>query len=427
VAAAVALLCLAGVLLDATADVLPDEALVWLVTPLRLVLGVGLVAAVTSLGSPLRCRTALDPAVAALVLAAAVATAAAGQDWSGWRAVVTAVGACYLAVGVWRTGLGSLPAVGLLALVCVAVAAVAAVQQGLAGTATGFCRGAANHLADTCGLGSPARVTGTFPNPNLLAAFLLLLLPLAALGAAALADRASRLLGTAVVVLGCAALLLTASRGGVLGAVASAGAFVVLRRPTARRLAGAAVALAVGAVALLLAAGGSVGVRADVWTAAVRLVAEHPLGVGPGRAGPVLAAATPGDEPFQHAHNLWLNWAVEAGYPGLVAVLALTVAAGVIAVRASRHPRGTGAAALGAGLAGFAVMALADHPANATRLSVALWVVVGLLAAGAASPDPVRSAGGERAAAAGSGAPARCGPHPRRSPPDVHRRRIPPS
>ncbi len=78
VAAAVAVLCLAGVLLDATANVLPDQPLVWPVTPLRLVLGVGLVAAVISLGSPLRCRTALDPAVAALVFAAAVATAAAG-------------------------------------------------------------------------------------------------------------------------------------------------------------------------------------------------------------------------------------------------------------------------------------------------------------------------------------------------------------
>ncbi len=34
-------------------------------------------------------------------------------------------------------------------------------------------------------------------------------------------------------------------------------------------------------------------------------------------------------------------------------------------------------------------MALADHPANAARLSVTLWIVVGLLAA-AASPGPVR-------------------------------------
>jgi hypothetical protein len=34
-------------------------------------------------------------------------------------------------------------------------------------------------------------------------------------------------------------------------------------------------------------------------------------------------------------------------------------------------------------------MALADHPANAARLSVTLWIVVGLLAA-AGSPGPVR-------------------------------------
>ncbi len=65
----------------------------------------------------------------------------------------------------------------------------------------------------------------------------------------------------------------------------------------------------------------------------------------------------------------------------------------MIAVRAARHPHGVGAAAPGAGLAGFAVMALADHPANTARLSVALWVVVGLLVA-AASPGAAGSTGG---------------------------------
>jgi hypothetical protein len=42
-------------------------------------------------------------------------------------------------------------------------------------------------------------------------------------------------------------------------------------------------------------------------------------------------------------------------------------------------------------------MALADHPANAARLSVALWVVVGLLAA---SAGPTRSTGADECDAA---------------------------
>jgi hypothetical protein len=87
------------------------------------------------------------------------------------------------------------------------------------------------------------------------------------------------MLGTGVVVLGYVAVLLTASRGGVLGAVAGAGAFFVLRRPTARRIAAALLGLGVVVTALLLAASGSVGVRADVWAESLRLLAAHPLGV----------------------------------------------------------------------------------------------------------------------------------------------------
>jgi hypothetical protein len=380
VSAGVALLCLAVVLLDAGVDLLPDEPVGWIVTPLRLVVGVGLVAAVVALGSPLRLWTALDSAVSGVVLAAALATVAAAQDWSGWRAVVTVVAVYYLAVAVRRSSFGSPGVIGLLALGGVALAAISAVRQGLAGTATGFCRGAADATADVCGPDALVRVTGTFSNPNLLAAFLVLLLPLAAVGSAALAERASRLLGTGVVVLGYAAVLLTVSRGGVLGAVAGAGAFVVLRRPSARRIVAALLGLAVIVAALLLAASGSVGVRADVWAESLRLIAAHPLGVGPGRAGPLLAAAVPGEEQFQHAHNLWLNWAVETGYLGLAGILGVTAGAGMIAVYAARRGAGVIAAALGSGLAGFAVVSLADHPANAARISLAMWAVLGLLA-----------------------------------------------
>jgi hypothetical protein len=184
VSAGIALLCLAVVLLDAGVDLLPDEPVVWIVTPVRLLVGVGLVAAVVGMGSPLRLWTVLDAAVAGLVLASALATMAAGQDWSGWRAVVTAIAAYYLAVAVRRSSFGSPGVIGLLALTGCALAAISAVRQGLAGEATGFCRGAANATADTCGPGALIRVTGTFSNPNLLAAFLVLLLPLAAVGSA---------------------------------------------------------------------------------------------------------------------------------------------------------------------------------------------------------------------------------------------------
>jgi hypothetical protein len=66
----VALLCLAAVLLEATADLLPDEPVVWVLTPARLVLGAGLVAAAVAGVRPGQWRTPLDPAIAALLLAA---------------------------------------------------------------------------------------------------------------------------------------------------------------------------------------------------------------------------------------------------------------------------------------------------------------------------------------------------------------------
>src|SRR5262249_12243311 len=137
-------------------------------------------------------------------------------------------------------------------------------------------------------------------------------------------------------------------------------------------------ASAVGVLVALSA--GSVGVRADVWTAAARLAVRHPLGVGLGRAGAAIDAVVAGDEPFAHAHNLWLNWAAQAGLPGRLAASALTVGAAALAVRAARG-RAPMAIAAGSALAGFAVMSISDHPANTTRVSLALWLVLGLLAA----------------------------------------------
>lgn len=382
VAGTIAVLALATVLLESAVEVLPDEPLVGVLTPSRLALGVGLVAvAVAAFGSrPRRWMTPLDPAVAVLLLAAAAATVVNGQEWSGWRGVLTGVAAFALAVGVLRVVPGSAAGLGLLALVAVGIAGTTAVRQIAHGTSTGFCRGVLDTSADVCGAGAAIRAVGTFANPNLLAAFLVLLLPVATAGVAVLADRWSRLLGAVVIAVGYLAVLFTGSRGGILAAVAGVAAFVVLRHPTPRRLviSGAAVVLGIGGIVVV--SRGSVGVRADVWSAAVRLVIDHPLGVGPGRAGTLLDAAVPGDEAFQHAHNMWLNWAVETGFPGLLAVLALTAGAGVVAVRGARAGS-LPAVAIGAGLAGFAVMSLADHPANALRISLAMWVVLGALAA----------------------------------------------
>lgn len=284
------------------------------------------------------------------------------------------------------------PALALLALAGTAIASLTAVRQAANGIDTGFCRGALDASADTCTGGAMIRVIGTFYNPNLLAAFLVLLLPVAAAGSLALADRSARLIGAALVVVGYGAVVLTYSRGGIIAALAGLAVLVATRGqgivglPGRRRQRLATSLLVVGAIGavaacvLALGTAGGFGVRSDVWGAALRLVTTHPLGVGLGRGGALLDAAIPGDEPFQHAHNLWLNWAVETGLPGLLAVLAMTVGVVLIVVRGVRA--GSAAAATcGAGLAGFAVLSLADHPANAQRIALVLWIVLGLVAA----------------------------------------------
>lgn len=405
VAATVALLCLAAVLWEAAADLFGDDPVFWVVTPLRLAVLLGL-AAVAAAGAR-HLRTPFDAAVALLLVAAAVSTALAGQPWAPWRGVLTSVGVFYLTVGVRRVVPGSWPALALLALVGVAVAGTSAVRQVANETATGFCRGALDGSADLCTGTEMIRATGTFTNPNLLAAFLVLLLPLAAASASGLADRASRRVGAAAVVVGYAAVLLTASRGGIVAAVAGVAAYVVLRRPTRRRLllAGAATAAAVGVAAIV--AGSRLGVRGDVWAAAVGLVVDDPFGVGPGRAGALIDAAIDGDEAFAHAHNLWLNWAVEAGVAGVVAALVLTATAAVVTVRATARGSAAAAAA-GAGLAGFAVMSLADHPAGAARISIVLWAVLALVAA-EARPRRVQPPEGNRSVGVPAGDRSRSG------------------
>ncbi|WP_069163378.1 O-antigen ligase family protein [Nocardia altamirensis] len=132
---------------------------------------------------------------------------------------------------------------------------------------------------------------------------------------------------------------------------------------------------------------GGVGSRADVWVAGISIAGEHPLGVGPGRAGAHLNERTTGPETYQHAHNLWLNYAIEAGVAGLCVTVAITIIGAWIAVEASRIGSHTAPAA-GAGLAGFVIMNLADTPSNNQRLAFMTAIVLGVLIVRRTRPQP---------------------------------------
>ncbi|MGI5460725.1 O-antigen ligase family protein [Streptomyces sp. CA-249302] len=388
----------AVLLLDAATDFFPDDPITGVLTPTRLVLLIGLAAmAVPAPGRPrarLRdFRTRLDLPIGLLLGASVLATYGGGHPTAPLRGLLTVVACYYLVVGLRRTQPESWRAVGLLALAGVAAAGTSALAQFTNDTPTGFCRtGLLTDIAcDAGGDDVLVRATGTFANPNLLAAFLVLLLPFTLLAAVAVDERTAR---TAIVVLGVigyGALLTTFSRAGY---VAGAAGLLVLGaaywlaprlvdRTRRRLVAGVGVGgLLAASAAIWLAsrAGNSLGIRGQAWRAALDLAPDNPLGVGLGRSGAVITATAPGDRVFVHAHNLWLNWLVETGPSGLLAIAAVTVVAWTSAARAARAKSVVGTVGLAA-LTGFFLMSMLDHPANLDRIDVLFWCVVAVVMA----------------------------------------------
>lgn len=371
-------LALLVLVLHAVVGILPDRPVVWVLTPERLVLLVGLAAGLVGAPSPRWWATRLDLPVALLVVAFAGSAFASGQGWPVWRALLTGVLTYYLAVGLIRRHPSSWTFVTGSALTACAVAALTALHQWADDVPTGFCRAGLVAGREQCSdPDALVRVTGTFGNPNVLAAALVLLLPVAWAGATSLPTSSARLVGHSVVVLGYVAVVLSWSRAGVAAAVVGAAVLVMLRPTWSRPISTATgAAVVVGGVLLL---GGSLGVRRDVWGAALRLVVGRPLGVGPGRSGAVIDQHVPGSERFRHAHDLWLSWTVEGGWLAGVAVVGLTLGAAWLVWRGVRSGS-TVARVAGAGLAGFAVMSLVDHPANATGVATLMWLLLGLVA-----------------------------------------------
>ncbi|MFD3589213.1 O-antigen ligase family protein [Streptomyces sp. NPDC058683] len=388
----------AVVLLDAATDFFPDDPVVGIVTPTRLTLLAGLIALLLPVPGRPRARladfrTRLDLPVALLLAASLAATYVGGHPTAPLRGLLTVLACFYLVVGLRRTQPESWRAVGLLALAGLAAAGTSAFSQFTNDTPTGFCRtGLLTDVAcDATGGDVLIRATGTFANPNLLAAFLVLLLPFALLAAVSAGERTAR---TAVIVLGgigYGALLTTFSRGGYVAGAAGllvlAAAYWLAPRladRTQRRL-----VAGIGAASLLAAAAGiwavsragdSLGVRGQAWRAALEVAVHHPTGVGLGRSGAVISATAPGDRVFVHAHNLWLNWLVETGPLGLLAITSVTVVAWAAAARAARAKSVVGTVGL-ASLTGFFLVSMMDNPANLDRIEMLFWLVLGVVMA----------------------------------------------
>ncbi len=242
-----------------------------------------------------------------------------------------------------------------------------------------------------------SRVTGGFNNPNQLAGFLVLLVPLSFAGA--VVDRRWRILHLAGLVLALGGIYASFSRGALLALLVMP--FLLLRGRWLLLLAPVAV-IGVGlglpsVMAERFALGGQEGAeiagRRDIWSTAFSIWVEEPvigtgLGGFPGSYATVRVSGKQflADTQFQpppHAHNLGLQLLVEQGLVGFTAFGAVVAVAlrGAVEVRRSRH---RGIAVVGAALLASLLGMLVHNLFDVTLLEsggVQLWGTLGVLSA----------------------------------------------
>lgn len=249
-------------------------------------------------------------------------------------------------------------------------------------------------------------------HPNLAGgAMAWLLLPSIALAAWSRDRRMQGLAGVAAVLLALA-LLLSQSRGAWLGAAAGLLAMPALRYR--RGWIALAVALALGVLAVFILGPGQITQailppstaeevtintlpgRLELWTRALAMLHDFGVaGAGPGQFEQLVMVLYP---PFftgllggfQHAHNLYLQMAVDFGLPGLVALVALLLGMGAGIIAATRRwpvhaPASLPLAALAVGIFGsllaLAVHGMVDAPHVAPRGYALIFALFGAAAA----------------------------------------------
>ncbi len=256
--------------------------------------------------------------------------------------------------------------------------------------------------------------------PNQLAGTLLLYLPFLVsllLGWRPAAHRRWLLAGTAVLTLITAALLiLTQSRSGWIGAIG--GLFVllvlwgiVLPSMRQRKLiwAGVGASLLAGIGGLwafgpqklqtiwddpgqlgATAVGnlGSLGFRQEVWRWGITAVQDFPFtGAGLGAFRHVVRRLYPlhvnPTYDIAHAHNIFLQTALDVGLPGLIVYLALLLLAFWLGWQVARGDETLRPFALGllAGFAALHIYGLTDALALGSKTGLSFWVALGLLTA----------------------------------------------
>lgn len=258
----------------------------------------------------------------------------------------------------------------------------------------------------------PTAVTAQFPtllgdtiNANIMAGTLVVLYPFAlapllfAWRAMGWGERSRMLVG--VLLMGIM-LVLTQSRGALIAGGATFGVLVLLRWPRIWPLApigaivGSLAVRQIGVQTVLdqLAVADSISGlegRLEVWSRALYMIQDFPFtGIGMGTFGPVADILYPfflvGPDTIPHAHNIFLQVAVDLGIPGLIAWVAIVLL--VLTTAWQLYRRGKSAtipwsAAVGAGVlasqAAFLVHGITDAVMwSNTRPGIIMWGIWGI-------------------------------------------------
>ena len=261
------------------------------------------------------------------------------------------------------------------------------------------------------------RIYSTLENPNLLAGYLLPVLPLALVALLRWPGRARKLFALTALVLGVAALVLTFSRGAWMGLVAEAAVISLLLAVRATRawpllwrrlfplllLTGGAALLVVLVTqveplrvrVMSLVAGrqdSSNNFRINVWLAALDMVQARPwLGIGPGNDAFNQIYPLFQQPKFNalSAYSIPLELAVEAGIPGLLAGIGLLLASlrSATSLWRSNSCFSLPALAAIAVIVGLTVQGLTDTIFFRPEVQLSGWFCIATLAAGASRAE----------------------------------------
>lgn len=259
------------------------------------------------------------------------------------------------------------------------------------------------------------RAQGSFTHPAQLAFFLVMALPPALV--LAVRERAwLRVAATACSLVIIVVLVLTLTRGAIIGAVASLAIMLVwapFRKVAAAFIVGVLLFSILNADAIsrsqqLQLVGARLATitnkdeatvnnnRLRIWQTVPRMSADHPVfgvGVGNFKDWSLAYGLSEGGMPFEHAHNVAFTVLVEQGAPGallLLLVLFLTARHASGALGRRRHPDFGYALAPIAGLGGLFVNSLTDYPPGSNPNMALLLIEIALLIAASRALRPAQ-------------------------------------